>query len=355
MEPWQDPPDWMKALIAMLPSWIQDKLYPETNPYTLDVMRGVLTFIECIVPAFIPLLEAYWSWFSGEYASWEGYTPIETVPAMTPPEGQEHEPAPVTGSYSYDWILGQINDGVLTTLDFLGPWVAPDNLHVQIQAIENSLAALTGSGTPTTAKDTARILAAVYYLAWLLWNNPIPADMTEVLAAVSDAVTAINENVDDVDTNIDGVATAIQGRFDTIDGSLASLLSGEGDILDAIAAIEPAEATAGAPVWPGLANVTLGEGVSLVDGLHITGAMDGVLISITTPPTKTGLILVGGATFDYREGQVAFESDNGEIETWQYLGFRQAIFTPKTMKQASGARFRVLAGAEGTVYPWTIT
>lgn len=107
------------------------------------------------------------------------------------------------------------------------------------------------------------------------------------------------------------------------------------------------------PVWPGLAGVTLGDSVALVDQLNLQGTFDGVIVTVTTPPTKTGRRQIGGATYDYGVGEMAFENDRGDLEPWQYLGFRNAVFTPKTMKQASGARFRVLAGAEGTVIPWT--
>jgi len=106
------------------------------------------------------------------------------------------------------------------------------------------------------------------------------------------------------------------------------------------------------PVWPGSAGVTLGTPVALVDQLHLVGTMDGILVNVTTPPSKVGKRAIGGAFYDYNTGEVAFETDSGDIEPWQYLGFRDAIFTPKTMTSAAGVRLRVLAGAEGTVTPW---
>lgn len=108
-----------------------------------------------------------------------------------------------------------------------------------------------------------------------------------------------------------------------------------------------------APVWPGASSVTYGTPAALVDQAHVVEPMDGVIVSVTTPPTRTGLRQIGGALYDYGVGELAFETDGGDIEPWQYLGFRAAIFTPKTMKRAAGVRFRVLAGAEGTVTPWT--
>lgn len=108
-----------------------------------------------------------------------------------------------------------------------------------------------------------------------------------------------------------------------------------------------------APVWPGLANVTLGDPVALTDQLELSGPMHGVLVTVTTPPTKTGLRNVGGYPYDYGVGEIAFRSDNGYIEPWQYLGFRTALFAPKSMEQAESALFRVLAGAAGTVRTFT--
>lgn len=110
-----------------------------------------------------------------------------------------------------------------------------------------------------------------------------------------------------------------------------------------------------APIWPGDALVTLGTPVALVDQLVVDELMDGVLIEVTTPPGKLGSYRLGGVTLDYGAGRIAFESDDGQLEMWQYLGFRDAIYTPKTMAHASKARLQVLGGAEGTVTPWTVS
>jgi len=107
-----------------------------------------------------------------------------------------------------------------------------------------------------------------------------------------------------------------------------------------------------APLWPGAANVLLGTTVPLADQLVVTEPMHGVIVTVTTPPSKTGLRMVGGRHYDYSVGELTFGTDEGDLEPWQYLGFRQAIFTCKSMEQAASAHFRVLAGAEGTVTPW---
>lgn len=115
----------------------------------------------------------------------------------------------------------------------------------------------------------------------------------------------------------------------------------------------PVEVTVNAaPVWPGSANVTLGTPVALTNGMTITDEMDGVIVAVTTPPTRTGLYVIGSESYDYGVGRIAFESDGGELEPWQYLGFRAALFTPKSMRRASKVHLQVLGGAEGTVTPW---
>lgn len=109
-----------------------------------------------------------------------------------------------------------------------------------------------------------------------------------------------------------------------------------------------------APVWPGSSAVELGEVVGLADQAVIEGPMSGILVHITNPPTRVGQRLIGGEIFDYNVGEVSFESDAGDMEPWQYIGFRQAIYTPKSIALAARARFRVLAGASGTAQAWTV-
>lgn len=113
-------------------------------------------------------------------------------------------------------------------------------------------------------------------------------------------------------------------------------------------------AGASAPIWPGLANVTLGTPVAIAGTMRVEAVMDGCLVDITTPPTGTGKRLLGTSYYDYGVGEAAFENDDGYLEMWQYLGFRTMLLVPKTMVQASAIQFRLLGGAEGTLTPWTI-
>lgn len=108
------------------------------------------------------------------------------------------------------------------------------------------------------------------------------------------------------------------------------------------------------PVWPGVANVTLGTPVAFTGSITVTEAMHGVIVTVTTPPQKLSQIVIGDRPYDYRVGEITFESDNGEVEPFQYMGFRSGVFTPRFMAEAAAVHLRVLGGAEGTVTPWTI-
>lgn len=110
-----------------------------------------------------------------------------------------------------------------------------------------------------------------------------------------------------------------------------------------------------APVWPGLAAVTLGTPVALSSDLTVAGPLDGLIVSITTPPAALGKFAFGGFTAYYKVGEISFISDNGDAEPWQYLAFDQAIYCPKAMNRAASASLRVLAGAAGLATPWVVT
>jgi hypothetical protein len=110
-----------------------------------------------------------------------------------------------------------------------------------------------------------------------------------------------------------------------------------------------------APVWPGAANVTLGAPVALSSDLTIIGPLDGILVNVTTPPTGLGKFMIGGRTAYYNIGQVAFISDNGDVEPWQFLSWDVALYCPRQQRRAASAILRVLAGAGGTATPWLAT
>lgn len=164
-----------------------------------------------------------------------------------------------------------------------------------------------------------------------------------------DDLSTITSDIASVNTIVSGIATSL-GQYRT--GSNYTVQ----DILDRLDDIEAkidAIDTGGAPVWPGLANVSMGAPVALVDQLVLNGPMDGVIVAVTTPPVGLGQYRVGGRRLDYGQMRLAFETDNGELEGWQYFGFEEAVYTPHAMAQAAKCRFQLLGGLGGTVTPWT--
>jgi len=126
----------------------------------------------------------------------------------------------------------------------------------------------------------------------------------------------------------------------------ASLVTSEGFLPDPVTV---------APVWPGLANVTMGDPVALDTGVTITEPMDGILITITgVDPHKVWY------TYDsqkaYRHvGSLAFVTDNGALEQYQIVAFESGLYTPLHIERAAGVIIRTAGGTVGTATPWTRT
>lgn len=108
------------------------------------------------------------------------------------------------------------------------------------------------------------------------------------------------------------------------------------------------------PVWPGLAGVTLGASYDLADGLTITTPMHGIIVHVATPPSGASIWPIGSHYSYYNWGQIGFESDGGQLEPLQFLGFGDAVYMPHQMKQAASVHIRVSRAATGTVRPFTI-
>lgn len=124
---------------------------------------------------------------------------------------------------------------------------------------------------------------------------------------------------------------------------------------DALKAANAAAGVKAAPVWPGLANVTLGTAVPISPSTQtVEGPMDGVIVAITAVPTPVGYYQFGPDKSFVRVGGVTFQSDNGNDEEAQPIAFQSMIIVPKTMARAQRALFRSVSGLEGTITPWTI-
>ncbi len=110
-----------------------------------------------------------------------------------------------------------------------------------------------------------------------------------------------------------------------------------------------------APVWPGLANATLGTAVTLANGVTVPGPLSGIILNITSGFEN----LPGypfGTNISYKNlGGVTFTSDNGQNEYASAFGFPSAVVCPKQMAIAASATVRTIPGLVGTVTPFTIS
>lgn len=216
--------------------------------------------------------------------------------------------------------------------------------------------------------DLFKILQQIAYLRTVegytlgtvkAWIEAIPpTDLTAItdkLDLIQPSTAADLTTLTNQITGVDNVVDAINGVLGVVtDGGTLTLQM----ILDAISALSDlvsALSPKTAPVWPSLAEVTLGTPVAFDGNVDVTAPMDGVLVNLTQSPTKTGHYALGNVDLWYGLGRIAFESDNGDVEPWQYLAYDNGLFAPKSMQHASAAHLQVLGGAEGTVTPWTIT
>lgn len=114
-------------------------------------------------------------------------------------------------------------------------------------------------------------------------------------------------------------------------------------------------AGSGAPVWPGLAGVTLGTPVAISSGFTVPGPMHGVIVSITSLTGSKPFFDFDGSISYRNIGALTFQDDNGEEEFPQNLGFTAAVYCPKSMVEAAACLVRADASLSGTVTPWVIT
>jgi hypothetical protein len=151
-----------------------------------------------------------------------------------------------------------------------------------------------------------------------------------------------------------GSAVLLQG--DNGDGHIQWLtVIDDSDFQDIKAAIGLTPTSISAPIWPGLASVTLGTSVALDRAVTLTEAMDGVIVTLATVPPGKPTYVLGGLTATAHIGQVAFVADNGAAEYPQNLSFASEIYVPISLGSASAVVLRTIPGVTGTVQAWTRT
>jgi hypothetical protein len=109
-----------------------------------------------------------------------------------------------------------------------------------------------------------------------------------------------------------------------------------------------------APVWPGLAGVTLLEPTVLTETGIVTTAMDGILLTVDSGPGGAGQWGVGDFRSYYRAGYVVFLDADGHADTTQFIGPADHVFCPKGMATAAAVVVGLNKATQITVTPWIL-
>lgn len=219
-----------------------------------------------------------------------------------------------------------------------------------IKAVMDMLFVLGGSENNYTLNSVKTWVEAVR-------GTDLPT-IRDVLSKLGTSGYTIDERIDALSSLIVSEAT-IQGMLDILltaitGGVGVTLTSVLNDILAAINANPPVGGVS-TPLWPGVADVTLGDSVALTDGLVVTGPLHGLLVTVTGHPPGAGKYVFDDVDSWQHVGGVVFCTDNGYYERAESIGLQQQVLVPRTMEVAGSAIFRVNAGWTGTVRPWTRT
>lgn len=107
-----------------------------------------------------------------------------------------------------------------------------------------------------------------------------------------------------------------------------------------------------APVWPGLANVTLGASLALSNGLTVPGPLEGVIVDITAVSPPISFYPFGAIRSYVRAGALVFVDDHGDAEFPAPFGPDHEVICPRQMERAAHAVVRLSSGVVGTITPW---
>lgn len=246
-----------------------------------------------------------------------------------------------------------INNADLSTMyDYMQNTMQPLNVGISnslaayrtvsnytVTTILDAIAGVRGVGNP----DLAGVLSAIAGVRGA--GNP---DLAAILAAIAAIQPSPTNNLDTLTNQL----TAIYGYLTTHIPSIEATLA---DIHTDVNNIQPGGGGIVVPIWPGLANVTLGAPVAISGDYQLAGAMDGCLVTFTAVPDRQKWYVVGTQTSYRRAGVVAFYSDNGRADSPQYMNWTQQVYSPLHLQHASGALFHLATGVQAVVTPWTIS
>jgi hypothetical protein len=147
-----------------------------------------------------------------------------------------------------------------------------------------------------------------------------------------------------------GEPVGTAGDGDGLDNGFYFCLISEPDFHNIAVGRAPA-----APIWPGVANVTYGTTIPCAESTVIEVPMDGIAILVTSYPATRARWGAAPYLSVYHTGRLAFITDDGAVEPFQYMGWTSAIFTPQTMVRAAGCVIYLEPNVEAAATPWDIT
>lgn len=248
-----------------------------------------------------------------------------------------------------------IHNTIMAIRDWLNPG---GNTYTDLADVVELL-----GGTPTIYSN-ADIMTAIGNLsagsnqdvldALAAYFGTNPPTIRQLGDMLSDIATIAGYTLGDVLDAIADTQSAVASVGTTVSTISTNLTNGVQAILDAIGAIPAPVAPVQAPIWPGLASVTLGTPTALLDSMDIAGPMDGLIVAASGADAGTAHYTYHDVKAYRNVGALAFYTDRGDIEPFQTLGFEAAIYTPRTMVRAGGAKLFTSRGLSGTVRTWTI-
>lgn len=305
-------------------------------------------------PVYLTIPDALRDIWHAHFGNWEGTSPqvnnllenlLIVLTGDSWPTITTYEPTrPTSIKEELEWVRDYIDGlrgdnqqslgGVIDAIQG-APLQTLDSLSDQIAAL-----------SPGSNQDILDAIGAVRG-----YGNP---DLTTILGVIDDLTAGSTVDLGDLSTAIAANQTALTAIGTAISTLSTTLTNGLQAILDAVAAIPTTGGTPGAPLWPGLENVTLGDAVNLQAQLSITAPMDGVRVLISSVDQGTLYYRYGDKLGYRRIGALAFFNDNGDLEVFQALNFEQAFYTPKTMLHAAGVKLFTQHVASGTIQPWVV-
>lgn len=327
---------------------------------------GDSTYVESSVPGTNNVANIVWQLLSAGYERPAGpYTAPSSLPiAHALDVVRAAQAALITGN---EYTLGDVVTlitglGVPTIADVLTAIAALEvGGSTDLTPVTDAIAALRGDTTTTVAQlldslgqirttHTYTLGSVVDAIGGL--NN---ASNVPVLGAIAAMGVAVAASFATEEASVAAVGTEVAGVGAGVVGLAATLLELGGaiaQILELLQALPTTSPTVGAPAWPGLALVTLGESVPLAAGLTITTPMHGVLVEVTGAAAKQMFYTYDDARAYRHIGALAFATDRGDLENWQALGFTSAIYCPRLMSEAGAVKVMSAPGTVGTVTPW---